>query len=81
MNPNTIRVGDTVQVRPAFGGEPAQPALVIGLEVTPRPRQKEGGERVQSVPHATIREIRCVLEIQYPFSDWEQWCYAEQIEL
>ena len=86
MNPNTIRVGDTVMARHHWGSAPAAPAIVTGLTITEYPRDKRGGTDVDSVPFKTIRENRCIFTVRYKGAGRgdhpvEAWHYAEQIDI
>ena len=86
MNPNTIRVGDTVMARHHFGSAPAAPAIVEGLTITEYPRDKWGGTDVDSVPFKTIRENRCLFALRYKAAgpmgeDVTAWHYADQIDI
>ena len=78
MNPNTIKIGDTVTAR-LWNGQPL-PATVTALEITEQPRTKYG-EPVKSVPFATVRQNRCVFTLQYPNCAYENWAYSEQIDI
>ena len=90
MNPNTIKIGDTVMARHCFGEAPAALALVTGLTITEYPRDKWGGDDVNSVPFKTVRENRCIFTLRYltlatcqrnPAYPHETWHYADQIDI
>lgn len=73
-----LSVGDTVLWRGAFGTDPAKPAVILGIEVTAGPREKDGCP-VDSVEWATVRANRAIVTLQGDGCDFENWAYGEQI--
>jgi len=76
----TIRVGDDIIVRSDWGFGKPQKARVIDMEVTKYPRQKDG-EPALEVPITLVRENRVVFTVRYAGSRYDNWCYANQVNL
>jgi hypothetical protein len=71
---SVVKVGDTVMWRGAFGGDPARPAVVMGMEVTNGPREKDGRD-VEVASWSLVRENRVVFIL-----DTGNWAYSDQIQ-
>ena len=70
----TIKIGDTVSYRGAFGGGPLKSVTVMGLTRTEYPRDKYG----ESVAEVTIIEVKAN-KVVFDLSDGH-WCYSDQIK-
>jgi hypothetical protein len=69
-----LRIGDTITVRTGFGLSDPTEILVTGLEITERPREKEGGEKVIAAPWERVRQNRVVVSYGE-----NRWAYSEQV--
>jgi hypothetical protein len=70
---DTVKVGDTVLWKGAFGMQPAQKAKVVMMELTPGPRQKYG-EDVEKVSWDMVHQNRVLFTL-----DNGHWAYSDQI--
>jgi len=70
---DTVKVGDTVLWRGAFGSAPAQKAKVVDMELTAGPRQKYG-DTVEEAPWKAVLENRVLFTL-----DNGHWAYSDQI--
>ena len=73
MSEETLKIGDTVIWRDGWGQDPPQEAVVVCIEITERPREKDGHE-VEEVHWTTVRENRVVVSLENG-----KWAYGEQI--
>ena len=69
-----IRVGDTVQYRPAWGTDPSKRVKVVSLEVTEESREKYGS-KVSVVTYSEVADNRVCFDL-----DDGHWCYASQVD-
>jgi len=76
-----IKVGDTVQVRPAFGAQPAVAARVLQLEVV-EAGEKEGGVQVNAFAlcEKTAPHLVVVYSTGIPPCP-TRWAYGTQVVL
>ena len=70
----TLKIGDTVMWRDGWGHDPPCKAVVVGITLTERPREKHGHE-VEEVYWTTVKENRAVVSLNNG-----KWAYGEQIE-
>ena len=70
---DTVKIGDKVRWRGAFGSDPERIVTVVGLEVTDDPREKYGQE-VEEASWALVRRNRVVFSL-----DTGNWAYSDQI--
>ena len=70
----TIKLGDTVSYRGAFGGGPLKSAIVDGLTITEYPRDKYG----KPVVEVNIVDVKAN-KVVFDLSDGH-WCYSDQIK-
>ena len=69
-----IRVGDTIQYRPAWGTDPSKRVKVVSLEVTKESREKYGS-RVSVVTYSEVADNRVCFDL-----DDGHWCYSSQVD-
>ena len=69
----TLRVGDPVMWKGSWNTQPAERAVVTGLQVTDHPREKYG-EEVESVSWALVDANRVLFSL-----DNGHWAYGDQI--
>jgi hypothetical protein len=72
---STIKIGDTVTFRGAFGTAAPARAKVESMELTDFPREKYGDD-VAEVTIEQVRANRVVFSL-----DCGNWCYSDQIVL
>lgn len=72
-NMEPLRVGDTVLWRGTWGRDRPKKAVVVGMEVTTYPREKDGYS-VEEVGWEVVREDRVVLDLGNG-----HWAYGSQI--
>lgn len=70
---DTVKIGDKVLWRGAWGSEPAKLVTVEGLDVTDYPHEKYGVE-VDEVCWDLVRQNRVVFSL-----DTGNWAYSSQI--
>jgi hypothetical protein len=70
-----IRIGDIITYRPGFGSQAPKQAVIRGMEVTKRQREKYG-EQVSQVSEELVWKNR----VCFDFEDGH-WCYSEQVDL
>jgi hypothetical protein len=70
----TIKLGDTVSYRGAFGGGPLKSAIVEGLTITKYPREKDGKDVVE----VNIVDVKAN-KVVFDLSDGH-WCYSDQVK-
>ena len=69
-----IRVGDTVQYRPAWGTSPSKRVKVVSLEATEESREKYGS-KVSVVTYSEVADNRVCFDL-----DDGHWCYSSQVD-
>jgi hypothetical protein len=70
---NRIKVGDQVVYKGCFGMFPPTTVTVTGMELTRRPREKDGEHR-ESVSWEEVRANRVIFSLEDG-----HWCYSDQI--
>lgn len=73
MQNETLKVGDTVLWRGAFGRDAAREAVVEAIEHTANPHEKDGDD-VDSIDWETVRADRAIVTL-----DNGHWAYGIQI--
>ena len=71
----TVKIGDTVWWRGAFGMDAPRQAKVKAMERTENPRDKYGVEDLDSAPWSLVRQNKVLFTL-----DNGHWAYSDQIQ-